>query len=131
MIGLDTNVLVRLFSQDDPLQTERVERLMSTLSADSPGWVSIAALMEVAWVMTRVYRLGRRDVSRILDQLTTKEGIVVEQVETVRVALQIFDRSKISFADCLIAASARAAGCTKTVTFDHVAARDAGMELLA
>jgi len=38
---------------------------------------------------------------------------------------------KADFADCLIAASARAARCSRTLTFDRIAARDAGMKLIA
>ena len=45
-------------------------------------------------------------------------------------ALSIIAKSNADFADCLIAVSARAAGCRKTVTFDKIAARDAGMELI-
>jgi predicted nucleic-acid-binding protein len=57
--------------------------------------------------------------------------VVVEQAEVLAEAVRRFRFSKVDFADCLIAASARAAGCSKTVTFDHIAARDAGMELIA
>jgi len=58
------------------------------------------------------------------------EAIVVEQASTVVNAVHRFRWSKADFADCLIAASAQAGGCSKTVTFDHIAARDAGMELI-
>jgi predicted nucleic-acid-binding protein len=55
----------------------------------------------------------------------------LEQEATVRQALSLFRKSNADFADCLISLSARAAGCSKTVTFDKIAARDAGMELIA
>jgi len=58
------------------------------------------------------------------------DAIVVERREVVAAATKIFSTTKADFADCLIAASARAAGCVRTVTFDRVAARDAGMVLL-
>jgi predicted nucleic-acid-binding protein len=55
----------------------------------------------------------------------------VEQDLIVATAVQQFRATRADFADCLISASARAAGCTRTVTFDRIAARDAGMELIA
>jgi predicted nucleic-acid-binding protein len=58
------------------------------------------------------------------------DSLVVEQADTLEEALRHYRSTKADFADCLIAASARAAGCSKTVTFDQVAARDAGTELL-
>jgi len=60
----------------------------------------------------------------------TRETIVVERAETVARALQRYRRGRADFADCLIATSAKAAGCSRTVTFDRIAARDAGMELI-
>ena len=44
--------------------------------------------------------------------------------------MQFYRSGNTEFSDCLIAASARAAGCSRTVTFDRIAARDAGMELV-
>jgi predicted nucleic-acid-binding protein len=41
-----------------------------------------------------------------------------------------YHKDNADFADCLIASSARAAGCSQTVTFDRNAARDAGLQLL-
>jgi predicted nucleic-acid-binding protein len=46
-------------------------------------------------------------------------------------AVQRFRWGKAEFADCLIAASAQTAGCSRTLTFDRIAARDAGMELIS
>lgn len=37
MIGLDTNVLVRYFAQDDAVQSKKATVLMESLSAERPG----------------------------------------------------------------------------------------------
>jgi predicted nucleic-acid-binding protein len=66
----------------------------------------------------------------MLDNLLNREEMVFEQADVMRSALELFRIGKADFADCLIATSARAAGCTKTLTFDRIAARDAGMELV-
>jgi predicted nucleic-acid-binding protein len=65
-----------------------------------------------------------------LDKLLSSREIVVEQSEIVRESLNLYRNTRADFADCLIAASAKAAGCSRTVTFDRIAARDAGMELV-
>ncbi|MGB8261657.1 MAG: type II toxin-antitoxin system VapC family toxin [Terracidiphilus sp.] len=130
MTGLDTNVLIRLFAQDDPRQQAQAEALLKTLSPADPGWIAVAVVMELVWTLTSVYLLDRTSVIRTLDQLFSMREIAVEQSDTVREAIRLFRSGRAGFADCLIAASARAAGCSRTVTFDRVAARDAGMELL-
>lgn len=52
MIGLDTNVLVRYVAQDDSEQSPKATRLIESLSADSPGFISIVSVVELVWVLT-------------------------------------------------------------------------------
>ena len=131
MIGFDTNILVRYLVEDDPEQTRLADRLIDSLTSTNPGWVGLTALAETVWVLTRTYRLNRRRIVSILESLLVSREIVVEQSEMVREALRLYRSGKADFPDCLIALSATAAGCSRTVTFDWRAARDAGMELLA
>jgi predicted nucleic-acid-binding protein len=131
MTGLDTNVLARFFLQDDPQQSRQADAIMGALTLADPGWIGVAALLELVWVMSTQNRVDRRGVTAILSQLLTREEIQIEHSDTVQSAMQIFRNANANFADCLIAASAKAAGCRRTVTFDRIAARDAGMELIA
>ena len=130
MIGLDTIVLVRFFARDHIVETRLADRVMGSLSADSPGWLSLPVLMELVWVMSHTYRVSREGIVSILGQLASRDQIVIEQADIVRTTLGLFGGGKAGFADCLIAASARAAGCSRTRTFDKIAARDAGMQLI-
>ena len=131
MIGFDTNILVRYLVEDDPEQTRLADRLIDSLTSTNPGWVGLTALAETVWVLTRTYRLNRRRIVPILESLLVSREIVIEQSDMVREALRLYRSGKADFPDCLIALSATAAGCSRTVTFDWRAARDAGMELLA
>lgn len=130
MIGLDTNVLLRFFTQDDIVQSPIADRMIGSLTPQNPGWVGFATVLEFVWVMTSKKRAGRLAVSTALDRLLMLDAVIVEQAGVLASAVRQFRSTKADFADCLIAASARATGCSKTVTFDQVAARDAGMELL-
>jgi predicted nucleic-acid-binding protein len=131
VIGLDTNILVRYFVKDDPEQTRLAVDLIYALSPAEPGWVGQATILELVWVMTRIYRVKKDRVAQVLDILLASLDIVVGQDDTAREALRLYRAGNTDFADCLIAASARAAGCSRTVTFDRRAARDAGMDLIA
>jgi predicted nucleic-acid-binding protein len=130
VIGIDTNVLVRFFIVDDPAQSRLAVSFFRSLSSAEPGWVSQATILEFVWGMESVRRLDRKTIAVMLGRLSMLDSIVIERVDIVDKALQRYRKGKAEFADCLIAASARAAGCSKTVTFDEIAARDAGMELL-
>jgi predicted nucleic-acid-binding protein len=131
VIGLDTNILVRFFAKDDPEQSPRARALLGSLTATEPGWVGIATILELVWVMGSQFQVGRADISVILDQLLSREEILVEQFDTILRAHRMFRGGRADFADCLIASSAHAAGCIRTLTFDRIAARDAGMELIS
>jgi predicted nucleic-acid-binding protein len=131
VIGLDTNVLLRFLLNDDPAQTSQARALLRLLTPEQPGWVGIAAVLEIAWVLSRSKVMSRESVARTLIDLLSLDTVTIECSDAVASAIQNFRSTKAEFADCLIAASARAAGCSKTVTFDRIAARDAGMELLA
>jgi predicted nucleic-acid-binding protein len=129
MIGLDTNILVRYFIKDDPEQTRVAVSLIHALSPAEPGWIGVAIFMELDWVMNNVFKVKKDRVVEIFDTLLASQELVAENAETVREALHCYRFRNTNFSDCLIAASARAAGCSRTVTFDRRAARDAGMEL--
>jgi predicted nucleic-acid-binding protein len=131
LTGLDTNVLVRFFAQDDPRQSLNADEVMRSLTAESQGFVGLAALLELVWVLGSKHRFDSIKLTRAIDQLLSQDEIVVEQAETVESALRLYRNGRADFADCLISASAQAAGCSRTVTLDRKAARDASMELLA
>jgi predicted nucleic-acid-binding protein len=131
MIGLDTNVLLRYFVKDDAQQSQIVRNLIGSLSGEEPGWLSVVVLVELLWTLKYSYRFTRTGIADVVKHLLSSRDIAVEQEDLAREALLSYGNSSADFADCLIAVSARSAGCSKTVTFDRIAARDAGMELLA
>jgi predicted nucleic-acid-binding protein len=130
MTALDTNVLVRHFMQDDPTQIEPAKQFMNSLSAEEPGWICLPVVVELVWVLLRTYRLNKQALVYVLDTMLGSQELVLEQADSVRRSVHIYRNTKADFQDCLIAATAQAAGCSRTVTFDEIAARDAGMELL-
>lgn len=130
MIGLDTNVLLRFYLKDDPVQSPRARRIVSSLNSAEPGWVGLGGILELAWVMKSKKGAQRHQIADLLESLLTEDRIVVQESGVVANAVQRFRLTRADFADCLIAESARAVGCSKTVTFDEIAARDLAMELV-
>ena len=131
MIGLDTNVLVRYIMQDDIKQSPLATRIVESLSAQSPGFVPLVAIVELSWVLSSAYELERNQLVEAFEALLRTKELVVERGEIVWKALRFFQRANGDFADCLIACSAEAAGCAKTMTFDRGAVKNGGMTLIA
>jgi predicted nucleic-acid-binding protein len=130
VIGLDTNVLLRFYLKDDPVQSPQARQVMSSLTTSEPGWVGLASILEIAWVLKKKKGASRDQIAGLLDALLSEDVIVVEQSGIVGKAVQRFRVTRPGFADCLVAESARAAGCARTVTFDDIASRDLGMDLI-
>lgn len=124
MIGLDTNVLARLFVDDDPAQAKSARKFFAEhCSYGDPGFVDRVALCELVWVLTSVHGYDRAAVAMIIRELLRSSDIRLEDDEVVRDALPIFETQGVDFADVLIGLVNRAAGCAATATFDRKAAK--------
>lgn len=130
MIGLDTNVLVRYFVQDDADQSARANELIDGLTEDAPGYVATIVLAEIYRVLSRAYRADDGTTLALLRGLLDSRDVTIQHSDTVRRALRRAENGA-DFADALIAESGVDAGCTTTVTFDRAATKSAGMRLLA
>lgn len=129
MIGLDTNVLVRYFAQDDVPQAALANALIEDLTEARPGFVSTITLVETYWVLRRAYRTDRSATAALMQGLVESKEMVVERADSVRRALRRVGEGA-DFADALITELGIEAGCQRTVTFDRNAAKLAGMQLL-
>lgn len=130
MIGLDTNILVRYIMGDDVAQTAAAVRLIDSFSADSPGFISLIAIAELAWVLEDSYRFSKKEIEHVLEILLQTAELVIERAGVVAQALRRYRASNADFVDCLIELCGNAAKCEHTFTFDKKAARTAGMRLL-
>lgn len=130
MIGLDTNVLVRYVTQDDPVQSPKASELIESLTTLSPGFVSLVSVVELVWVLQSCYQCAKNDIVVVLETLLRTRELTVEHAEVIWQALRRFTANNADFADCLIERCAHAAGCEYTATFDLGAAKAAGMKRL-
>jgi predicted nucleic-acid-binding protein len=127
MIGIDTNVLVRYLTQDDPVQSRRAtEFIERQLTEDNPGYVSAVVMAETVWVLERAYELENTEIADCIERILQAAVLVVQNEQEVFAAMTVVKDAQGSFADGLILALATKAGCSKTVIFDRRALRLAG-----
>lgn len=129
MIGLDTNVVVRYLTHDDPAQTKKAIALFASFSAEEPGFLSLIVLVESLWVLERSYGFRKEEIVRVVETFLRGREIIVERAELVSQALRAFHATAVDFSDCLIERSGHAAECKYTATFDRRATA-VGMRLL-
>lgn len=128
MIAVDTSILVRYVTQDDPEQSRLANTLFeSELTEQNPGYLTLVALAEFHWVLSRAYRAATAQIAEAIRLLLASPTIVVELPDVVEAALA---QERGDFADRLIHQAGLAAGCTSTVTFDRRFGRLAGVTVL-
>lgn len=127
MIALDTNVVIRFLTQDDPDQSARATALFADLTEAAPGYLCREVMVEMVWVLERAYSLPRGDIARAVDGLLSAAEIVVEDTDRVGLAVERYRQGGAGFSDQMIALAARDAGCGTTFSFDRKAVASAGM----
>ena len=131
MIGLDTNVLIRYLTLDDPVQSAKATELIERrLTAKNPGFVSIVAMVETVWVLDRAYSLTAQEISAAVERLLQVEVLALENEQEVFTAMVALKQGRGSFSDALIAELGVRAGCARTLTFDRKALRLPGFEIV-
>jgi predicted nucleic-acid-binding protein len=131
MIGLDTNVIVRYLTQDDPIQSPRATKLIERgLTESNPGFVSVVAMAETAWVLERIYGLTAMELAAAIERMLEVDVLVVEREQEVFTAMVAVKENRGFFADALIGALGTRMGCSHTVTFDRKALRLSSFEAL-
>jgi predicted nucleic-acid-binding protein len=130
LIGLDTNVLVRLCVRDDSAQVEAALRLLSGAPPASVR-ISVVVLAELAWTLLRRYRLEKVALVSIMEDLLSRVELDIKGRSAVMIATHWYRTGNADFADYLIAALNREAGATSTYTFDERAASSAAFVLVS
>ena len=120
MIGLDTNVLVRYLTQDNPGQFARAAAFIDAASEREESFlINAPVLCELVWVLATVYDYSREEIAHALEQIFTTAQFEIERFDEARQALGDFRSSKADFSDALIGRINRSLGAVHTVTFDR------------
>lgn len=115
MRAVDTNVLVRLMTRDDPKQVAAAEAFVA-----GGAWVTYLAIAEASWVLESVYECDSAAIATAVEMLLNHEQLSVQDAEVVEAAVAKFrQHQRVGFSDCLMVEVARKAGHTPLGTFDR------------
>ncbi len=86
---LDTNILIRYFTEDDKKKAAAVEKLIQ--SSPKPLAIPDVAIAEIVWVLTSVYGQSREDIISKLGTLIT--------LKSIKVNLKLISKTLLNFQD--------------------------------
>jgi predicted nucleic-acid-binding protein len=118
MIGLDTNVLIRYLTQDDPAQSLRASRF---IESSPPGelFISFIVACELVWVLDSAYGHKRAQIRDALEKLFGTSHFSFEDKALLWLALDDYRKGKGDFADYLLGRVGQKHGCLHTTTLDN------------
>jgi len=97
MLAADTDVVVRLLTEDDPKQAA----IARSIFADNEVWISKTVLLETAWVLKSVpYRFDPKAIIDVLARLVALPNVTVEDRPAVERAIDLV-RNGVDLADAL------------------------------
>ena len=98
-IIIDTSALIRFFTRDIEEKAQKVKKL---LDSDIDIFIPNVVFPELEYVLIKVYGLKREDLDTYFKFLTSKNNL--KTTENIKVAVEIYQKTKLDMADCIIAA---------------------------
>lgn len=129
--SVDTNFLVRLVAQDDPMQAQAVDRLFARHAKKSQMlMVPITVVLELEWVLRSRLSQTKTQVLETIEALLTVVELSFEAEDAVEQALLDYRDGNADFGECLHLALARKGSALPFYTFDKKATKASGAKSL-
>ena len=129
-IAIDTNILVRVITGDDEIQSSLAEALITKIESEKGTiYLTSIVIIETLWVLQRLYDASKKELLELLDKLMMSPTYRFEKRDIIQQAIDLYRQAKIGFADAVIIASCQAVA-VPVFTFDKQASQS-GMTLLS
>jgi predicted nucleic-acid-binding protein len=130
MIGVDTNVLLRILLEDDPRQSSRAVDLIRGARPDGPVLINAIVLAEVAWTLRRKLGDAKHEIASKIEQILETEGLELMFAQAAARAAGEYRKGSADFADYFLAEINRDFGSRTTFTFDRDAATSSAYSMV-
>jgi predicted nucleic acid-binding protein len=100
-VAVDTNIIVRLFVEDDPIQTKKA----ATLLTQNYILISTSVILETAWVLGKFYAFSSAEIAAALKKLASIKTVQISDYLAFDDFLKMIDNG-MDVADAVHLASA-------------------------
>lgn len=132
MKGLDTNVLVRYLTEDDPRQAAAaVKEIEGAGKKGEKLIVQPLVLCELAWVLESAYDVGKQDLLDVFDRILRTAQFEIPGKDLVWRSLADYRAGRGDFSDHLLGRLNEDEGASVTITFDRALRGNSRFHVLA
>jgi len=117
MIGIDTNILTRVFLLDDTKQSADAQKFLKQNADKENIFISSYAILEFAWVL-KMKNYTRQQIYDAIIFLADTKGITISQRDVVVTAAGKYLLGKADFGNYMILADGQLNGASSLKTFD-------------
>jgi len=118
MIAVDTNILVRLVTNDSPKQVQKAVKVISNQNI----FVAKTVILEMEWVLRSAYKLEANYICKAIHAILGLANVETEDASDIFQALEWYKQG-LDFADALHLASCKQVD--QFITFDEKFSRQA------
>jgi uncharacterized protein len=127
---IDTNLLVRFLTEDDPTKAAAVEIL---LGKAGKGEIKIlipsVVIAELVWVLKSFYEMEAGEISELVGAVLNTPGLDTQDKSILREVLKTYERKGIDFVDAWILEFARDRNIKTIYTFDKKHFKDIDIKM--
>lgn len=116
---IDTNIIIRFLTNDHEIHSPAAFELMKrAVEGKIILYLDPMAVAESVWVLQSVYKFTKPDIADKLIKLVEFEGIDSPQKDVLLLALELYHRYNVDYADAFLAAMAEKMGNVEVVTYN-------------
>jgi len=125
VIGIDTNVLIRYYVDDNPKQHRKAKSFIDS----NDIFISNLVLAESYWVLSKLYKISSEDIEQVFTHIKRSSNMHLENDTVFARSVATWKNTNCDFSDALIDSIHKANGFN-TATFDITASKKLEMLLL-
>ena len=117
---LDTNILMRYFTNDDPRKAQAALMLLERVERGEERVVTTPlVIFETVFLLQRRYKVPRERVREMVTELLALRHLQLTEKALCRQALDLYVEADIAYADAYHAAWMQAKGVVEVYSWDH------------
>ena len=117
---IDTSLLIRFFSNDDPLKAERVRQLLQRVEdGDERIALSPMVVFETVFTLQRSYKLPKAQIKQMIEDLLSLRNVHLPNKHLYYEALEIYATTSLSFADAFNAVYMKSQNLSEIWSYDE------------
>ena len=119
MVVVDTNLLVRYLTLDDPEKAKAVELLFDrAIKGEIYILLPAVVIAELVWVLESFYKMKAAEISELIEAILNTPGFEVQEREILLSTIKTYNERGIDLVDAWIIEFAKEKGISTIYSFD-------------